>query len=90
MDTARLVDLVPDGGDALEVARDGVEVGRGHVLVAGERALDVAAHEPAGHVAVGAIAGAEIGDDLLLGPTPSARGGAVADPVRPEALTLQR
>src|SRR5216684_3398704 len=67
MDTARLVDLVPNRRDALEVARDGAQIGRGHVLVAGERALDVAAHQSAGHVAVGAVARSEVGDDLLLG-----------------------
>src|SRR6266853_2520651 len=80
MDTARLVDLVPNRRDALEVARDGAQIGRGHVLVAGECALDVAAHQPAGHVAVGAVARSEVGDDLLLGPV-SDPGGRVGGDV---------
>src|SRR6202022_1794124 len=69
-----LLDLVPDRRDALEILRDGPQVGRGHVLVAGQRPLDVLTHEPAGHVAIASIARSEVGDDLLLGP--------VADPRR--------
>src|ERR1700730_11116743 len=69
-----LLDLVPDRREALEILRDGPQIGRGHVLVAGQRALDVLAHEPAGHVAIAPIARSEVRDDLLLGP--------VADPRR--------
>src|SRR5262245_50810652 len=65
-----LLDLVPDRRDALEALRDRLEVGPGHVLVAGQRSLDVLAHEAAGPVAVGPVAGAEVGGDLLLGPVP--------------------
>src|SRR6266404_7296732 len=63
-----LLDLVLYRRDALEILRDRPQIGLGHVLVAGQRPLDVLAHEPAGHVAIGSIARSEVRDDLLLGP----------------------
>src|SRR5262245_55861148 len=63
-----LLDLVLDRRDALEELRDRLEVGPGQVLLAGQRSLDVLAHEAAGHVAVGPVAAGEVGHDLLLAP----------------------
>src|SRR5207244_794339 len=74
-----LADLVADRRDRLEVLRDRRPVGRGEVLVSGQRALDDLAHEPAGDVAVRLVAAAEIVGDLLDRPLADARLGVRCD-----------
>src|SRR5215831_10941510 len=64
----RLVDLVLHRGNALQEARDRLEIRLRHVLVAGRRPLDHLAHETARDVAVRSIARLQIRHDLLLAP----------------------
>src|SRR3979411_2531511 len=57
--------LVPDRRHRLQILRDGDAVGLREVLVTGQRAVDGLAHQAAGDVAVGLVAGAEVVRDLL-------------------------
>src|SRR5439155_22675596 len=68
-----LADLVLDGRNRLAVLGDRQPVGLGQVLVTGQRALDDLAHEPAGDIAVGFVARAELVGDLLFGPLQACR-----------------
>src|SRR5262245_49676492 len=63
-----LVDLVLPRWNALQDARDRLEIRLRHVLVAGRRPLNHLAHETARHVAVGPVARLQIRHDLLLAP----------------------
>src|SRR5215813_15438797 len=66
--TPLLVDLVLHCGNALQEARDRLEIRLRQVLVAGRRPLDHLAHETARYVAVRSIPRLQIRHDLLLGP----------------------
>src|SRR5947199_255711 len=67
------LDLVLHRGNGLQILCDGLQISLGHVLVAGQGALDRLAHQPARDVAVGPVARPEVRHDLVLGPAADAR-----------------
>src|ERR1700730_1023922 len=66
------LDLVLHRGNGLQVLRDGLQIGLGHVLEAGQGALDRLAHQPARDVSVWPVARPEVRHDLILGPAADA------------------
>src|SRR3989442_13127346 len=68
------LDLVLHRGNGLQILCNGLQISLGHVLVAGQGALDRLAHQPARDVAVGPVARPQIGRDLLFRPVADTRG----------------
>src|SRR6266700_2623406 len=68
------LDLVLHRGNGLQILCNGLQISLGHVLVAGQGALNRLAHQPARDVAIGPVARPQIGRDLLLRPVAEARG----------------